>query len=84
AAAAPPSAAHPLSLAPAPGADEPRRLKLRGRVRVASGPWGLEDEWWSESPAERDYWDVELAAGPLVRIYRERSTGDWFADGVYD
>jgi protein ImuB len=78
------AAARPLSLAPAPGSEAPRRLKLRGRVRVASGPWGLEDEWWSESPAERDYWDVELTAGPLVRIYRERTSGDWYADGVYD
>lgn len=82
--APPPAASRPLSLAPAPGSEAPRRLKLRGRVRVASGPWGLEDEWWSESPVERDYWDVELTAGPLVRIYRERTSGDWFADGVYD
>jgi protein ImuB len=79
-----PAAGRPLSLAPAPGSEAPRRLKLRGRVRVASGPWGLEDEWWSESPVERDYWDVELTAGPLVRIYRERTSGDWYADGVYD
>jgi protein ImuB len=77
-------AARPVSLAPAPGAEAPNRLKLRGRVRVASGPWGLEDEWWSEAPAERDYWDVELTAGPLVRIYRERGSGEWYADGVYD
>jgi protein ImuB len=82
--AAPPAAARPLSLAPAPGSEAPNRLKLRGRVRVASGPWGLEDEWWSESPVERDYWDVELTAGPLVRIYRERASGEWYADGVYD
>jgi hypothetical protein len=53
-------------------------------VRIACGPWGLEDAWWSDSPTERDYWDVELAAGGLVRIYRDRASGDWFADGVYD
>jgi len=82
--APPPAAGRPLSLAPAPGSEAPRRLKLRGRVRVASGPWGLEDEWWSEAPVERDYWDVELTAGPLVRIYRERASGEWYADGVYD
>jgi protein ImuB len=79
-----PAARRPVSLAPAPGAEVARPLILRGRVRVAAGPWGLEEGWWSESPAERDYWDVELAAGGLVRIYRDRASGDWFADGVYD
>jgi hypothetical protein len=31
----------------------------------------------------RDYWDVELPGG-IYRIYRERATGEWFADGIYD
>jgi protein ImuB len=60
------------------------RPRIDGRVRVASGPWGLEEEWWSEAPTGRDYWDVELAGGALYRIYRERASGEWFADGVYD
>jgi hypothetical protein len=33
---------------------------------------------------ERDYWDVELSGGGLYRIFRDRKTGDWFADGMYD
>ncbi|MEE8137686.1 MAG: DNA polymerase Y family protein [Thermoanaerobaculia bacterium] len=61
-----------------------KRPRLQGRVKVASGPWTLEEEWWSESPAERDYWDVELTDGGLYRIFRERRTGEWFADGIYD
>jgi hypothetical protein len=32
----------------------------------------------------RDYWDVELSDGALYRIYRDRKTGAWFADGIYD
>jgi hypothetical protein len=63
-----------------PGAQPP----ISGTVRVASGPWSLEDGWWSETPADRDYWDVELSDGALYRIYRERATGAWFADGIYD
>jgi protein ImuB len=69
-----------VSLASEPGA-APR---LQGLVRVAAGPWTLEDGWWSERPVERDYWDVELSGGGLYRIYRDRTTGDWFADGMYD
>ncbi len=53
-------------------------------VRVTAGPWTLEDGWWSNQPVERDYWDVELSGGGLYRVYRDRKTGDWFADGMYD
>ena len=58
--------------------------RVQGLVRVASGPWSLEDGWWNENPVERDYWDVELSGGGLYRVYRDRTTGDWFADGMYD
>ena len=58
--------------------------KIQGTVRIASGPWELEEKWWSESRTERDYWDVELSDGAIYRLYRDRSTGSWFADGIYD
>jgi protein ImuB len=57
---------------------------IAGSVRVASGPWSVEDGWWTDAPADRDYWDVELSSGGLYRIYRERRDGAWFSDGVYD
>lgn len=59
-------------------------VHVQGSVRVASGPWTIEEGWWAESPAARDYWDVELMDGGLYRIYRDRVSGSWFADGVYD
>ena len=74
----------PVSLAAVVGEEGEKRPKIHGRVKVAAGPWALEEEWWSETPVERDYWDVELAKGGLYRIYRERGSGEWFADGVYD
>ena len=58
--------------------------RIQGLIRVAAGPWSLEDGWWNERPVERDYWDVELSGGRLYRIYRDCKTGDWFADGMYD
>ena len=79
---------------PGAGGDKPRPYSIRtapdaappisGSVRVAAGPWSLEDGWWTEAPADRDYWDVELSDGGLYRIYRDRAGSDWFADGVYD
>jgi hypothetical protein len=64
-----------------------KRPRLDGAVKVASGPWSLEEGWWNGDPAERaerDYWDVEIAGSGIYRIYRERGSGGWFADGVYD
>ena len=69
-----------VSVASEPGATP----RVQGLVRVAAGPWTLEEGWWNERPVERDYWDVELSGGGLYRVYRDRKTGDWFADGMYD
>jgi protein ImuB len=71
---------HLLSLKSPPDAAP----SIAGSVRVAAGPWSLEEGWWTDSAADRDYWDVELSDGGLYRIYRARSGGAWFADGVYD
>jgi protein ImuB len=57
---------------------------ISGSIKVAAGPWSLEEGWWSHDPAARDYWDIELSDGALYRIYRDRASGSWFADGVYD
>jgi len=59
-------------------------LEFGGSVSVASGPWTLEEAWWSEAPVTRDYWDVELSGGGVYRIFRERESLRWFADGLYD
>ena len=57
---------------------------ISGRVRVASGPWRMEEGWWSEESVARDYWDVELTRGGVYRIFRDRRQARWFADGIYD
>jgi len=71
------------ALASAEGGGRPA-LDVAGPVRVASGPWRLEEGWWQETPAFRAYWDVELSGGGLYRIFRDEPGGEWFADGVYD
>ncbi len=78
--AIPVEAFRPVSLQSESGA-APR---IQGLVRVAAGPWRLEEGWWRDDPSDREYWDVELAGGDLYRIYRDAGSGDWFADGLYD
>ncbi len=78
------STERPLSIKTLADEEATKKPRIEGRVQVASGPWGLEEDWWSAERLERDYWDVELASGGLYRIYRDRGSGDWFVDGVYD
>jgi len=54
-----------------------------GAVRVSSGPWRIESSWWSDAPAAREYWDVELERGGIYRLYQGTAT-DWFVDARYD
>ncbi|HEV8632077.1 MAG TPA: hypothetical protein VGV61_17310, partial [Thermoanaerobaculia bacterium] len=61
-----------------------RRPRIAGRVRVASGPWSLEEGWWVAETVEREYWDVELEGGGVYRLFRDPQQQSWFADGVYD
>lgn len=70
----------PVSVASENGA----KPHIQGLVRVAAGPWGLEEGWWKDEPVAREYWDVELSGGGLYRIYRDCTSGDWLGDGIYD
>ncbi|MDP9194561.1 MAG: DNA polymerase Y family protein [Acidobacteriota bacterium] len=57
---------------------------LSGPVRMSSGPWRVESGWWSDAPAAREYWDVELERGGIYRLYQAAPSADWFIDARYD
>jgi len=57
---------------------------LSGAVRVSSGPWRIESGWWSDAPAAREYWDVELERGGVYRVYQADPSTEWFVDARYD
>ncbi|MFL6246233.1 MAG: hypothetical protein ACJ74H_09430, partial [Thermoanaerobaculia bacterium] len=57
---------------------------LCGPVRMSSGPWRVEDGWWQDAPAAREYWDVELERGGIYRVYQAAPSTDWFVDARYD
>jgi protein ImuB len=54
------------------------------RVRTCAGPWRISGEWWDARGWARDEWDVALTDSTLCRLARDRLTGDWYLDGVYD
>jgi protein ImuB len=74
----------PFAVAPLAGEATKDRPKVEGAVRVASGPWSMEEGWWTSDAVRREYWDVELAGGGLYRLFRDLASAKWFADGLYD
>ena len=77
-----------------------RRGLTGGTVQSAAGPWRTSGNWWNGEPGssgspipdprsrvsswDRDEWDVALGDGVAYRVFRERGTGAWFLDGVFD
>ncbi len=59
----------------------PRRL-FGEKIVNAAGPWRSSGEWWRPDGWNRDEWDLKLADGTLVRIYR--AAAEWFLEGEYD
>ncbi len=53
-------------------------------VVACAGPWRTSGDWWAPSAWDREEWDVELAGGPVLRIYLDSLIGKWFLDGSYD
>jgi protein ImuB len=59
------------------------KIDIAGTVRICSGPWRIEEGWWSERPDIREYWDVELERGGVYRLFRGAET-EWFVDARYE
>jgi protein ImuB len=62
-----------------------RRGMPGGRVEQFAGPWRTSGAWWQAgSHWDRDEWEVALSDGSVCRLYRDRDTGRWFLEGVFD
>ena len=60
-----------------------RGENIEGKVRVCSGPWRIEEGWWRDAPAQREYWDVELWEGGIYRMYQAPARDGWFVDARF-
>lgn len=52
-----------------------------GPVHFSSGPWRIEEGWWRDAPAAREYWDVEVGSS-VYRVFQ--SADGWVVDARYD
>jgi protein ImuB len=55
---------------------------FRGPVTGTHGPFLSSGQWWDDHRWTREEWDIEMAGGILIRIFR--SDEGCFIEGVYD
>jgi protein ImuB len=55
-----------------------------GRVVQAAGPWRTSGGWWESAPWDGDEWDLTFRDGVACRISRDRLSGVWFLEGIFD
>jgi protein ImuB len=61
-----------------------RRGMPGGSVQRSAGPWRSSGGWWDRVHWNRDEWDVALSDGTVCRVFRDRGSGQWFMDGMFD
>ena len=54
------------------------REKRRQRIEAVDDHWRLDDEWWRDEPVSRLYFDIRLASGQNLVIYKDLITGGWY------
>jgi len=47
-------------------------------VETVREEWVVEDRWWTPSPLRRRYFELALADGRCVVVFRELDDGRWF------
>lgn len=48
-------------------------------VEAVREEWVVEDRWWTPSPLRRRYFELALADGRCVVVFRDLDGGRWFA-----
>jgi hypothetical protein len=58
--------------------DVPRAVGTSG-VETVREEWLVEDRWWTPAPLRRHYFELALADGRCVVVFRELESGRWFS-----
>jgi hypothetical protein len=54
------------------------RLKRRQAVISIEDKWRIDDEWWRDAPVSRLYYNVLLASGQRLVLYKDLVAGGWY------
>jgi hypothetical protein len=51
------------------------------RVTAIEDSWRIDDEWWRREPVSRLYYEVLLASGQRLVLYKDLAAGRWYRQG---
>jgi hypothetical protein len=54
------------------------RIKRRQAIAAIEDKWRLDDEWWRSEAISRLYYNVRLASGQRLVLYKDLITGGWY------
>jgi hypothetical protein len=54
------------------------RMPRRQAVMSIEDRWRLDDEWWRAEAISRLYYNVLLASGQRLVLYKDLVTGEWY------
>ena len=49
-----------------------------GAVEAVREEWLVEDRWWTPTPLRRHYFELALADGRALTVFRDADDGRWF------
>ena len=55
------------------------RIKRRQVIISIEDKWRIDDEWWRAEPVSRLYYNVLLASGQRLVLYKDLITGEWYS-----
>ena len=60
---------------------KPRMIWVRGRpfaIKEITDRWRIDDEWWTEQPISRMYYECVLSNGRRIVVFLDLITIQWF------
>lgn len=54
------------------------KIKRRQAVATIEDKWRIDDEWWRAAPISRLYYNVLLASGQRLVLYKDLISGGWY------
>jgi hypothetical protein len=54
------------------------RTKRRQAIAAVEDRWRIDDEWWRAEPVSRLYFNIRLASGQRLVLYKDLTNGGWY------
>ena len=68
----------PRPVAVRAGDDGAPREVAAATVEAVREEWLVEDRWWTPRPLRRHYFELAMADGRALTVFRDPGTGRWF------